>query len=116
MFKPCHVAYICWERKKRHGNLSGNENRSARKGAHGKFAIVAGKKRKVFAKTNSCRETPATDNLTDLDSDMYVNLAKPRPRSAVGCDPPSRRSTVGWNEELILGAMSGSNADQNVSR
>jgi hypothetical protein len=91
-------------------NFSGNENRSARERAVGKFAIVGGYKRKVFAKTNSCREIPDADNLTDLDSDKYVNLA----RSAVGCDPPCRRLTEGRNEELVLGAMSGSNAEQNV--
>jgi hypothetical protein len=27
---PGHFAYACWKRKKRHGNFSGNENRSAR--------------------------------------------------------------------------------------
>ncbi|PNF23589.1 hypothetical protein B7P43_G13934 [Cryptotermes secundus] len=113
---PGHVAYTCWKKKKRHGNFSGNENRRARERADGKFAIVAGNKRNVFAKTNSCREFPDADNLTDLGSDMYVNLAKPRPRSAVGCDPPCRRSTEGREEELVLGAMSGSYADQNVSR
>ena len=113
---PGHVAYTCWKRKKRHGNFSGNENRRARERADGKFAIVAGNKRNVFAKTNSCREIPDADNLTDLGSAMYVNLAKPRPRSAIGCDPPCRRSTEGRKEELVLGAMSGSYADQNVSR
>ncbi|PNF39993.1 hypothetical protein B7P43_G15585 [Cryptotermes secundus] len=113
---PGHVAYTCWKKKKRHINFSGNKNRRARERADGKFAVVAGNKRDVFAKTNSCREFPDADNLTDLGSDMYVNLAKPRPRSAVGCDPPCRRSTEGREEELVLGAMSGSYADQNVSR
>jgi hypothetical protein len=96
---PGHVAYACWKRKKRHGNFSGNENRSARERADGKVAIVADNKRKVSAKTNSCREVPDADNLTDLDSENYVNLA----RSAVGCDPPCQRSTEGRNEELVLG-------------
>ncbi|PNF16824.1 hypothetical protein B7P43_G17021 [Cryptotermes secundus] len=78
-----HVAYTCWKRKKRHGNFSGNEKRRARERADRKFAIVADNKRKVLAKTNSYREIPDTDNLTDLDSDMYVNLAKLLPRSAI---------------------------------
>jgi hypothetical protein len=84
--------------------------------ADGKFAIVASSKRRLFAKTNSYREIPDAINLTDLGSDMYVNLAKPRTRSAVGCDPPCRRSTEGRNEELVLGAMSDSYANQNVGR
>jgi hypothetical protein len=96
---------------KRHGNFSGNENLSARERADGKIARVAGNKRKVFAKTKSCREIPDADNLIDLDSDKYVNLA----RAAVGCDPLWRGSTEGRNKELVLGAMSGSNAEQNAS-
>jgi hypothetical protein len=67
---------------------SGNENRNARERADGKFAIVASSKGRVFAKTNSCREIPDADDLTDLGSDTYVNLAKPRPWSAVGYDSP----------------------------
>jgi hypothetical protein len=78
--------------------------------------IVAGNKWKVFAKANSCRGTPDTVNLTDLDSNTYVNLAKPRRRSVIGCDPPCRRSTEGRNEQSVLGATSGSNADQNFCR
>jgi hypothetical protein len=76
---PDHFAYACWIRKKRqrHGNFSGNENRIARERADGKIAMVAGNKRNVFAKTNSCSETPDTDNLIDLDSNMNVNLHKP---------------------------------------
>jgi hypothetical protein len=60
---------------KRYGKFSGNENRSATDRADGKVAIVAGNKWKVFAKTNSCRETPDTVNPTDLDPNMYINLA-----------------------------------------
>jgi hypothetical protein len=63
--------------KKRHGNFSGNENRNARERADGKITIVVSNKRRVFAETNSCREIPNVDNLTDLASDMYVYLAKP---------------------------------------
>jgi hypothetical protein len=70
----------------------------------------------VFAKTNSCSETPDTDNLIDLDSNMNVNLDKPRPRSVVGCDPPRRRSTEGRKEQSILVAKSGNSASENVSR
>jgi hypothetical protein len=103
---PVHFACVRWKRKKRHGNFSGNENRNARERANGKVAVVAGNKRQVFAKTNSCRETPDTD----LDSNMCVNLAKPRPQS------PCRRSTEGRNEESVIVVVSDSNADQNVSR
>jgi hypothetical protein len=74
---PGHFAHACWKREKLHGNFSANEHRSAREQAGGKVAIVVGNKRKVFTKTDSCRGTPTTDNLTDLDSDMYVSLAKP---------------------------------------
>jgi hypothetical protein len=70
----------------------------------------------VFAKTNSCREIPDAANLTDLGSDTYVYLAKPRPRSISGYDLPCRMSTEDRNEELALGAMSGSNDDHNVGR
>jgi hypothetical protein len=54
---------------------------------------------KVFAKTNSCRETPDAVNLTDLDSNPYVNLAKPRPRSvAVVVRPVDGRLKAGkWS-------------------
>jgi hypothetical protein len=69
----------------------------------------------VFAKTNSCREIPDTVNPTDLVSNTYVNLAKPRPRSVAGRGPPCRRLTEGRNEASVLGATSGSNADQSVS-
>jgi hypothetical protein len=54
---------------------------------------------------------PTPSTYIYIDSDKYVNLA----RSAVGCDPPCRKSTEGRNEELDLGAMSGSNAEQNAS-
>jgi hypothetical protein len=49
---------------KERNNFSGNGNRSAREQADGKVVIVAGNEWKEFAETNSCRETPDTDNLT----------------------------------------------------
>jgi hypothetical protein len=70
----------------------------------------------VFAKTNNCSETPDADNLIDLDSNMNVNLYKPRTRSVVGCDPPWRRSTEGRKAQSVLANMSGSSASKNVSR
>jgi hypothetical protein len=70
----------------------------------------------VFDKTNSCIETPDTDNLIDLDSNMNVNLDKPRPRSVAGCDPPWRRSNEGRKEQSVVVAKSGNSASENVGR
>jgi hypothetical protein len=76
--------------------FQGMKNLRATERADGKVAIVAGTKRKVFAKTNSCRETLATDYLTELDSDMYVNLAD-RPCGLVVRVPDYRSRGPGFD-------------------
>jgi hypothetical protein len=112
---PDHFAYTCWK-KEVTWKFSGNESRIVGERADGKIAIVADNKQDVFAKTNSCSETPDTDNLIDLDSNMNVNLDKSRPRSVVGCDRPWRRSTEGRKDQCVLVAMSSSSASENVGR
>jgi hypothetical protein len=59
--------------KKIYSNFAGYMNRGATDRKDGKVAIVTGGKRKVFAKTNRCCETPARKKPHDLSRIRMLN-------------------------------------------
>jgi hypothetical protein len=73
--KPGHFARECWKKRKRYSKFAGNVNRGDTDRKDGKVAMVTGGKRKVFAKTNHCCETPARDKPHDLRQNSNAKFA-----------------------------------------